>query len=165
MVFTDLPLSQEFKTLGMNDYLWVQALFNHEELVSQIQFLTSKISHICQEICDIKSMKKPQSHSVESNYVNTCGDEEQTSQNYTREPDSNNSAKEGSDDEGGLGDTYSSHSTQYPHEPSNPYTPSHHAPVLPSPNPPPSESILEPPGDLSPSPASRITTLSPSSLS
>ena len=32
MVFTDLPLSQEFKTLGMDDYLWVQALFNHEEL-------------------------------------------------------------------------------------------------------------------------------------
>ena len=32
MVFTDLPLTQEFKTLGMNDYLWVQALFNHEEL-------------------------------------------------------------------------------------------------------------------------------------
>ena len=30
MVFTDLPLSQEF--LGMDNYLWVQALFNHEEL-------------------------------------------------------------------------------------------------------------------------------------
>src|SRR6202000_443254 len=24
--------TQEFKTLGMDDYLWVQALFNHEEL-------------------------------------------------------------------------------------------------------------------------------------
>ena len=32
MVFTDLPLSQEFKTLGMDDYLRVQALFNHKEL-------------------------------------------------------------------------------------------------------------------------------------
>ena len=32
MVFTDLPLTQESKTLGMDDYLWVQALFNHEEL-------------------------------------------------------------------------------------------------------------------------------------
>ena len=32
MVFTDLPLTQEFKTLGMDDYLWVQALFNHKEL-------------------------------------------------------------------------------------------------------------------------------------
>ena len=32
MVFTDLPLTQEFKTPGMDDYLWVQALFNHEEL-------------------------------------------------------------------------------------------------------------------------------------
>ena len=29
---SDLPLTQEFKTLGMDDYLWVQALFNHEEL-------------------------------------------------------------------------------------------------------------------------------------
>ena len=32
MVFTNLPLTQEFKTLGMVDYPWVQALFNHEEL-------------------------------------------------------------------------------------------------------------------------------------
>ena len=32
MVFMDLPLSQEFKTLGMDDYFLVQALFNHEEL-------------------------------------------------------------------------------------------------------------------------------------
>ena len=32
MVFMDLPLTQEFKTLGMDNYLWVQALFNHEEL-------------------------------------------------------------------------------------------------------------------------------------
>ena len=32
MVFTDLPLTQEFKTLGINNYLWMQALFNHEEL-------------------------------------------------------------------------------------------------------------------------------------
>ena len=28
----DLPLTQEFKTLGVDDYLWVQALFNHKEL-------------------------------------------------------------------------------------------------------------------------------------
>ena len=32
MGFTDLPLTQEFKTLRMDNYLWVQALFNHEEL-------------------------------------------------------------------------------------------------------------------------------------
>ena len=32
MVFTDPPLTQEFETLGMDNYLWVQALFNHEEL-------------------------------------------------------------------------------------------------------------------------------------
>ena len=28
----DLSLSQEFKTLGMDDYLWVQAFFNLKEL-------------------------------------------------------------------------------------------------------------------------------------
>ena len=32
MVFTDLLLTQEFTTLGMDNYLWVQALFNREEL-------------------------------------------------------------------------------------------------------------------------------------
>ena len=32
MVFTDLPLTQEFKTLGIDNYLWVQTLFNHKEL-------------------------------------------------------------------------------------------------------------------------------------
>ena len=32
MIFTDLPLAQEFKTLGVDNYLWVQALFNNEEL-------------------------------------------------------------------------------------------------------------------------------------
>ena len=32
MVYTDLPLSQEFKVLGMDNLLWIQALMNHEEL-------------------------------------------------------------------------------------------------------------------------------------
>ena len=32
MVFMDFPLTQEFKTLGMVNYLWVQALVNHKEL-------------------------------------------------------------------------------------------------------------------------------------
>ena len=32
MVFTDFPFSQQFKTLGMDNYCWMQALFNHEEL-------------------------------------------------------------------------------------------------------------------------------------
>ena len=32
MVFTDLPLTQEFKTPGMDNYLGVQTLFNHKEL-------------------------------------------------------------------------------------------------------------------------------------
>ena len=67
----------------------------------------------------------------------------------TQEPSSNNSAKEGSNDEGGLGDTYFSHSKQYHHEPRNLNTPSHHALIPPSPNPAPFESTLEPPGDLS----------------
>ena len=64
----------------------------------------------------------------------------------------------------GLGETYSFHSKLHHHEPNNPGTPSHHAPVPPSPNPVPSESSLEPPGDLSPSPASKIVTETPSSL-
>ena len=133
-------------------------------LLSQIQFLTSKISHICQEIRDIKEARKPQSNSLPQNYINTHLDEGQTSQNYTREKDSSNSAKEGSNDEDGSGDTYSSRSTQYHHEPSNPNNSSHHAPIPPSLNAPPPESILEPPGDLSPSPASRIVTFAPSLL-
>ena len=133
--------------------------------MSRIQLLTSKISHICQEICDIKTWKKPQTNIAIQNYTNTGLVEEQISPNYTRGPDSSNSAKEGSDDEDGLGETYSSHSKLCHHEPNNPGTPSHHAPTPPSPNPAPSESILEPPGDLSPSPASRIVTGTPSSLS
>ena len=134
-------------------------------VLSRIQFLTSKISHICQEIRDIKEARKPKSNLLWGTSTSTNFDAAQINQTSTPEPDSSNSAKEGSDDEDGLGDTYSSRSTQYHHEPSNPYTPSHHAPTPPSLNPPPSESILEPPGDLSPSPTSRIATLSPSSLS
>ena len=133
--------------------------------VSRIQLLTSKISHICQEIHDIKSRRKPQTNIAIQNYTNTGLVEEQTNLNYTQERDNNNSAKEDTGDEDGWGGTYSAHSTLCPHEPSNPGTPSHYGPVPPSLNPLPSESILEPPGDLSPSPTSRIATLSPSSLS
>ena len=133
--------------------------------MSRIKSLTSKISHICQEIRDIKTRRKPQSNSSNRSYTNTDLDEGQKDQNYTPEQDSKNSAKEGSNGEDGWGGTYSSHSTLCPHEPSNPDNPSCHAPIPPSPNPLPSESILEPPGDLSPSPASRIATLSPSLLS
>ena len=82
----------------------------------------------------------------------------------TREPNSSSFAMEGNNDGGDWGDTYSSRSTQYHHALSNLNDPSHHAPVPPSPNPEPSESILEPPGDLSPSPASRIVTETPSLL-
>ena len=132
--------------------------------MSQIQFLTSKISHICQEIRDIKSRRRPQTNIAIQNYTNTSLVEGQTNQNYTREPDSSNSAKEGSGGADGLGETYSSHGKLHHHEPNNPDTPSCHAPTPPSPNPAPSESSLEPPGDLSPSPASKIATETPSSL-
>ena len=135
------------------------------EEMSQIQSLTSKISHICQEIRDIKSRRRPQTNIAIQNYTNTGLVEGQTNPNYTRAPDSNNFAKEGSDDEDGLGETYSSHSKLCHRAPNNPDIPSHHAPSLPSLSPPPSESIVEPPGDLSPSPTSRIATLSPSLLS
>ena len=132
--------------------------------MSQIQLLTSKISHVCQEIRDIKEARKPKSNSLESNYTNTSLDEGQKDQNYTQGPGSNNSAKEDIGDGDDWGDTYSSRSTQYHHAPSNLNIPSHHASVPPSLNPMLSESILEPPGDLSPSPASRIVTETPSSL-
>ena len=126
--------------------------------------LTTKISHICQEICDIKGRRRPKSNSATQNYTSTILDEGQTDQNYTREPNSNSSAKEGSNGKDDWGDTCSSHSRLCHHEPNNPDTPLHHAPIPPSPNPLPSESTLEPPGDLSPSPASRIVTSTPSSL-
>ena len=132
--------------------------------MSQIQMLTSKISHLCQEIRDIKSRRKPQSNLANQNYVNTGLDEEPTNLNYILEPGNSNSAKEGSDDGDGWDETYSSRSKLHPLEPDNPYIPSHHAPAPPSLNPPLSESILEPPGDLSPSPASKIATSIPSSL-
>ena len=136
----------------------------HEYTLSRIQLLTSKISHICQEICDIKGRRKPQSNLAKRNHVNKELDEELTNPNYTLERGNSNSAKEGSHDGDGWDETYSSHSKLHPPEPNNTYIPSHHAPTPPSPNPPPSESIQEPPGDLSPSPTSRIGTSTPSSL-
>ena len=82
---------------------------NKKEVVvmSRIRMLTSKISHICQEIRDIKSRRKPQTNISIRNYTSTGLVEGQTSQNNTRAPDNNSSAKEGSDDEDGLGDTCS----------------------------------------------------------
>ena len=133
--------------------------------VSQIQSLTSKISHICQEIHDIKRRRKPKSNLAIQNYINTGLDEGRTDQSYTREPNSSSSAWEDNNDGGDSDDTYSSRSTQYHPAPNNLNTSSHHAPIPPSPNLSPSESILEPPGDLSPSPASRIATETPSLLS
>ena len=86
----------------------------------------------------------------------------ETSLNCTQEPSSSSSAKEGNNDGNGWDDTCSSHSKLCHHEPNNLDIPSHHAPIPPSPNPLPPESILEPPGDLSPSPASGIETETPS---
>ena len=123
-----------------------------------------KDTHVCQEICDIKEARKPKSNLFKPNYIITSLDEGRKDRNCTEEPGSNNSAKEDTGDKDDWGDTYSSHSTLCPHEPSNLDNPSHHAPIPPSPNPLPSESIQEPPGDISPSPASRIVTLTPSLL-
>ena len=127
--------------------------------LSRIHLLISKISHVCQEIHDIKGRQK--TPSIGKTNTNTIMDREQTNPNYTLEQDNNSSAKEGNNDEGGWDEIYSSRSKQCHHAPSNLNTPSHHAPVPPSPNPTLSESILEPPGDLSPSPASRIVTSTP----
>ena len=123
----------------------------------------TKISHTCQEICDIKERSKPKSNSPSQNYTGTILDEGQTDWNYTQEQDSSSFAMEGSNDKDGWDDTCSSHSKLHHHEPNNHDTPSHHAPIPPSLNPAPSGSIREPPGDLSPSPASRIETETPSS--
>ena len=89
-------------------------------------------------------------------------DEGQTDLNYSWEPKNNSSSKEGSSNKDGWDDTCSSHSKICHHEPNNLDTPSHHAPIPPSPSLVPSESILEPPGDLTPSPASKIETETPS---
>ena len=113
----------------------------------------------------MKSSKKPKSNSLTQNYTNIHLDKGLKDLTNTWEPSSSSFAMEGNNDGDGSGDTYSAHSTQYHHAPSNLNTPSHHAPVPPSPNLVLSESILEPPGDLSPSPASRIATETPSSLS
>ena len=147
----------------LDKYL-INSNFPNTNSLSWTHLLISKISHVCQEIHDIKEDRKLKSNLLRPNYTNTSLDEGQTDRNYTQEPGSNNSAKEDSGDEDDWGGTYSSHSTLCCHEPNNPNNPSHHAPIPPSPNPPPSESILEPPGDRSPSPASKIVTSTPSSL-
>ena len=130
-------------------------------VLSQTHLLISKISHICQEIHDIKRRQKPTSIGKTSN--NTIMDKGQTNLDCTQEQDNNSSAKEGSGDVDGWDETYSSHSRLCHHEPNNPCIPSHHAPSLPFPNPGPSENSPEPPGDRSPSPASKIETETPSS--
>ena len=68
--------------------------------MSRIHLLISKISHVCQELHDIKEARKPKSNLLTPNYTNTSLDERQKGQNYTQEPGSNNSAKEDSSDEG-----------------------------------------------------------------
>ena len=124
--------------------------------MSQTQSHISDISRICQEICDIKRTQKPKS--IVKTNTDTFMDEGQTNPNYTQEQDNNSSAKEDSNDGGDLGNTYSSHSTQYHHAPNSHDTPSCHAPSLPSLSP-------GPPATLSPSPAFKIATLNPSSPS
>ena len=94
-----------------------------ECLMSQTHLLISKISNVCQEMCDIKDARKLKSNSFIQNYINTSLDKGKKDLNYTQEPDSNNSAKEGSD-EGDWDGTYSSHSKLCHREPSNPNNPS-----------------------------------------
>ena len=100
--------------------------------VSRVCLLTSKISHVCQEIHDIKEARNPKSNLFKPNYTNTSLDEGQKDRNCTQELGSNNSAKEDTGDGDDWGGTYSTHSTLCPHEPSNPDNPSCHAPTPPS---------------------------------
>ena len=131
-------------------------------MVSRIQLLTSKISHIYQEICDIKRAREHRSNSLPKHYTNTCMDEGRKGWKSTQEPSSNSSAMEESDDGDGSDGTCSSHSKQCHHEPSNLDTPSHHALSPPSPSPGPSGSTPMPPASLPPSPISRTETSTPS---
>ena len=137
--------------------------WTNQTFMLQIHLLTSKISHVFQEICDIKTRREPKSIARTGN--NTFMDEGQTNLNCTQEQDNNSSAKEGSGDEDGWDETYSFHSKQCHCEPNNLDIQSHHAPSLSSLSPAPSGSTLLPPGDLSPIPASKITTSTPASLS
>ena len=70
------------------------------------QTLISKLSLVCQEIVDIKKRQKPLF--IGRTNIITKEDEGLTNPNYTQVQDNSNSAKEGSGDEDGLGDTYSS---------------------------------------------------------
>ena len=133
--------------------------------LSRIRLLTSKISHICQEICDIRDARKAKSNLLWGTSTSTLLNEAQTNQTSTREPNSSSSAKEGSDDEGGWDETCSSHSKLCHHEPNNLSNSSHYAPSLPSPSPTPSGSTPSPPATPPPSPISRIGTSTPSSPS
>ena len=130
--------------------------------MSRIQLLTSKISHICQEIRNIKSARKPKSNSLSEGDTSTSMNEGQKDRKSTREPNSNSFAMEDNDDEDGSDGTYSSHSKQCHREPRNLDIPSHHALSPPSPSPGPSGSTPTPPANLSPSPVSRIGTSTPS---
>ena len=116
--------------------------------MSQTQLLISRISHICQKICDLKDQTKPKSIIKPNMYNTTCLDEgDRTDWSYTQEPGNSSSTKKDSDGEDGWDDTCSSHSIQHPHSPNNPHNSEHHAPSPPSLNPAPAGSILMPPGD------------------
>ena len=87
------------------------------EKVSRIHLLTSKISHICQEIRDIKEARKPKSNLLRPNYTNTSLDEGRKGQKNIQEPNNSSFAMEDNNDGDGLGDTYSSCSKQCHPEP------------------------------------------------
>ena len=93
-----------FSYVSWSQFPSMFSFLSYFQLLSWTHWLISKISHICQEICDIKSRRKPKSKISIPNTTRTSLDEGETDQNYTQEPGSNNSAMEGTGDEDNLGD-------------------------------------------------------------
>ena len=98
-----------------------------------MQSLISNISHIYQEIYDIKRKTKPRSIANSNKYTKVhleLGNK--TNPSYTLEQDSSNSAKMDNGGRDGLGDICSSHNIPHHHSPNNPDNSLHHAPAPPS---------------------------------
>ena len=102
--------------------------------LSWMHLLVSKISHICQEICDIKDSRKKQLNftSIQEGLANSTegpidtGDLGTKKDHHTVEPSNSRKDTCSRDDWDG---TYSTHSILCPHSFRNPYTPAHHAPA------------------------------------
>src|ERR1700743_2419475 len=111
----------QLRSQSQADGAQLAALSLQLQELSRIQLLTSKISHICQEICDIKEARKAKSNLLWGTSTSTNSVEAQTSTTSPQEQTTSSSAREDSSDEDDWGGTYSPHSTLCPHEPSNPY--------------------------------------------